>query len=102
MNFNLKKSLEILERTPIVIESYLSDLSEEWIYTNEGEGTWSPYDIIGHLIHGEKTDWIERAKIIIYQQGDRILESFDRFAQFKDSQGKSLAQLIEEFKFFKK
>jgi len=98
MKFNLNRSLEILVRTPILIETYLTGLSSEWIGQNEGDGTWSPYDIVGHLIHGEKTDWINRAKIIIYQEGDRTFTSFDRFAQFNDSKGKSMAQLLEEFK----
>ena len=101
MQFNLTRSLEILERTPILIESYLSGLSDEWIYQNEGGDTWSPYDIVGHLIHGEKTDWIARVKIIIYQEGDRTFSPFDRFAQFNDSKGKSLAQLLEEFKWMR-
>ena len=101
MQFNLTRSLEILERTPILIESYLSGLSDEWIHQNEGGNTWSPYDIVGHLIHGEKTDWIVRAKIIIYQEGDRTFSPFDRFAQFNDSKGKSLAQLLEEFKWMR-
>ena len=96
--FNLARSLEILERTPMIIENYLSGLSEEWTHQNEGPGTWSPYDIVGHLIHGEKSDWIDRIKIIIYQEGDRTFSPFDRFAQFRDSEGKSLKQLLEEFK----
>lgn len=98
MQFNLNRSIEILERTPILIEKYLTGLSEEWIYQNEGDDTWNPFDIVGHLIHGEKTDWITRAKIIVYQEGDKTFSTFDRFAQFNDSKGKSLAQLLEEFK----
>ena len=98
MNFILEKSLEILVKTPLILESYLSDLSDEWIHDNEGEDTWSPYDIVGHLIHGEKTDWLVRVKIIIDQQGDRTFDPFDRIAQFKESRSKSLVQLTEEFK----
>jgi hypothetical protein len=98
MQFNLNRSIEILERTPNLIEKYLTGLSEEWIYQNEGDDTWNPFDIVGHLIHGEKTDWITRAKIIVYQEGDKTFSTFDRFAQFNDSKGKSLAQLLEEFK----
>lgn len=90
--------MEVLERTPMIIETYLKGLSSEWVDQNEGDGTWSPYDIVGHLIHGEKTDWIARAKIIIYQEGDRTFAPFDRFAQFNDSKEKSLEQLVEEFK----
>jgi hypothetical protein len=98
MQFNLNRSIEILERTPNLIEKYLTGLSEEWIYQNEGDDIWNPFDIVGHLIHGEKTDWITRAKIIVYQEGDKTFSTFDRFAQFNDSKGKSLAQLLEEFK----
>lgn len=98
MNFSLQRSIEILERTPSILDSFFNELSDDWTLNNEGENTWSPYDIIGHLIHGERTDWIERAKIIIYQQDDKTFESFDRYAQINESQGKSLAQLIEEFK----
>ena len=98
MQFNLNRAIEILERTPILVEHYLTGLSEEWIHQNEGDDTWSPYDIVGHLIHGEKTDWIPRAKIIVYQEGERTFTPFDRFAQLKDSQGKPLTQVLEEFK----
>ena len=101
MQFNLNRSIEILERTPILIECFLSELYDEWIFQNEGDDTWSPYDIVGHLIHGEKTDWMARVKIIIYQEGDRTFTPFDRFAQFDDSKGKSLMQLMEEFKWMR-
>ena len=65
MDFSLPKSLQILERTPDVLYSMLHDLSVDWTTNNEGEGTWSVFDIVGHLIHGEKTDWVVRAKIIL-------------------------------------
>lgn len=97
MKFELSKSLEILERTPDILKSLLMNLSSDWTTKNEGQDTWSPYDVIGHLIHGEKTDWIPRAKIILSQNEDRQFESFDRFAQYKESQGKSLSQLLDEF-----
>ena len=94
----LSKSLELLERTPDVLISIVKDLSPEWTSTNEGEGTWSVYDVVGHLVHGEKTDWVPRAKIILSNNSDKKFESFDRFAQFEDSKGKSLTQLLIEFK----
>jgi uncharacterized damage-inducible protein DinB len=102
MQFDFKKSLEILNRTPTVLEIMLQELSHEWGYNNEGEQTWSPYDVIGHLIHGEKTDWIPRMEIILAQQEGSEFEPFDRFAQFKNSEGKTLQQLLEEFKFLRK
>lgn len=102
MSFNLNKAIEILERSPIVLTSLLDGLSDEWIYTNEGEETWSPYDIIGHLIHGEKTDWIVRMELILSDGPDKTFTPFDRFAQFEQSKGKTLSQLLEEFQSLRK
>ena len=96
MEFNIEKGIEILERTPSVLKSFLQDLSDEWISENEGENTWSPFDVVGHLIHGEKTDWITRANIILSKE-NRAFKPFDRFAQFEHSKGKSMNQLLEEF-----
>jgi hypothetical protein len=98
VTFTIEKSIEILARTPDVLISMLRDISSEWTSNNEGADTWSPYDIIGHLIHGEKTDWIPRAEIILSEKQDKTFESFDRFAQFEASKGKSLAQLLNDFK----
>jgi hypothetical protein len=75
----------------------LSGLSQEWIDGTEGPDTWSPYVVVGHLIHGERTDWIERARVILAQRTDRRFTPFDRFAQFRESEGKSLAELLDEF-----
>ena len=96
-NFNLKEAIEILERTPTVLISLLSDLSDSWIYNNEGGDSWNPFDIVGHLIHGEKKDWIPRAKIILEYGEEKPFEPFDRLAQFKDSEGKTLNDLLDEF-----
>jgi DinB superfamily len=98
MNFTIEKSIEILERTPAVLTLLLQDISADWTAVNEGPGTWSVYDIIGHLIHGEKTDWIPRAKIILSESPDKAFTLFDRFAQFEESKGQSLKQLLDEFK----
>src|SRR5579872_4890294 len=98
ISFNLNKSIEILERTPAVITDMLQGLSEEWIRQNEGPDTWSPYDIVGHLIHGEKTDWITRMHIILSDAPDKRFEPFDRFAQIRDSHGKTLSQLLDAFR----
>lgn len=95
MKFSLEKSIEILERTPSVLNSLLGDLSEEWVFQNEGEGTWSPFDILGHLIHGERTDWIVRTEIIL-EKRNHSFEPFDRFAQLQASR-KSMDQLLETF-----
>ncbi|MCI0449681.1 MAG: DinB family protein [Chlorobi bacterium] len=102
MKFSIEKSVEILERTPRVLEELLNDLSDEWITSNEGADSWSPYDIMGHLIHGEKTDWITRMQIILSGREDKSFEPFDRFAQFKNSKGKSIKLLLDEFKQLRK
>jgi len=98
MNFTLEKSMEILERTPDVLNRMLQNISAEWTSNNEGGQTWSVYDIIGHLIHGERTDWIPRAEIILSEKHDKKFESFNRLAQFEESKEKSLTQLLDEFK----
>jgi hypothetical protein len=98
MTFDLDKYLEVLERTPAVLETLLAGLSPEWITGNEGPDTWSPYDVVGHLIHGERTDWMARLDIILSDREDKRFVPFDRFAQFRESQGKSLADLLREFR----
>jgi len=102
MKFQLNRSLEILSRTPDILEQMLSGLSDEWLLSNEGENTWSAFDVMGHLIHGETTDWVTRTKIILYAEGDKKFKPFDRFAQFNDSKGKSTEQLLHEFKQLRK
>ena len=98
MNFEVSNAIEILEQTPYVLEKLLSGLSPGWTANNEGKETWSPYDVVGHLIHGERTDWIPRMEVILSISPDKKFETFDRFAQFKDSKGKNLSELLDEFK----
>jgi len=97
LNFTLEKSYEILERTPTVLRTLLSGLSDDWIMNNEGPETFSPYDVMGHLIHGEKTDWRERTVMILEHGTEKTFVPFDRFAQFEASKGKSLTNLIDDF-----
>jgi DinB superfamily len=97
MEFDLDKAMAVMARTPATLRTLLKDLSRDWVETNEGDNTWSPYDVIGHLIHGERTDWIARAKIIIEHGESRPFDPFDRFAQFEDSKGKTLGELLDEF-----
>ena len=97
MDFDLAAGIEVLQRTPAAFRTMLAGLSPAWTDATEGPETWSPYVIVGHLIHGERADWIPRAKIILAQGENRRFTPFDRFAQFRDSQGKSLAQLLDEF-----
>jgi hypothetical protein len=97
MEFDLDKAMTVLTRTPATLRTLLKDLPRDWVETNEGADTWSPYDVIGHLIHGERSDWIARAKIILEHGESRPFDPFDRFAQFEESQGKTLGELLEEF-----
>ena len=97
MEILLEQALEILERTPGVLNQLVSGLSDDWVMMNEGPETWSPYDIMGHLIQGEESDWIPRAKIILEHGEGRAFEPFDRFAQFEKSKGKTLAELLDRF-----
>jgi len=97
MTFSLSAGIPILERTPRVLHALLGDLPREWTHATEGPDTWSPFDVVGHLIHGERTDWIPRSRIILEQGSNRRFAPFDRFAQSRDSEGKSLAELLDEF-----
>ena len=97
MKYDLNKSIAILERTPAVLNTLLSGLHDDWVMNNEGPETFSPYDVIGHLIHGEKTDWATRAKMILEYENTKSFVPWDRFAQFEESKGKSLQQLLDEF-----
>lgn len=97
MDFDLAAGIAILERTPRTFRAMLAGLPAGWTDATEGPETWSPYVIVGHLIHGERADWIERARIILARGADRRFAPFDRFAQFRESEGKSLDELLDEF-----
>lgn len=97
MNFALEGALPVLSRTPAVLRSLLADLPESWARATEGPDTWSPYDIVGHLIHGERTDWMARAEILLTHGETRPFTPFDRFAQFEASRGKTLPELLDTF-----
>lgn len=97
MTFNLNDAIAVLERTPATMRALLAELPDDWTTCNEGPGTFSAFDNVGHLIHGERTDWIPRARIILAQGTNRRFQPYDRFAQVRESAGKSLAQLLDEF-----
>lgn len=97
MKFDLTLARAVLERTPATLGALLGGLPAEWATATEGPDTWSPYDILGHLIHAERTDWMQRAGIILAQGPERRFAPFDRLAQFQESQGKPLAELLGEF-----
>ncbi len=94
---SLADAIALLARTPATLDALLRGLPEAWTHRNEGAGTWSAFDVVGHLIHGDRTDWIPRARIILESGEARPFERFDRFAQARESQGKSLGQLLDEF-----
>ena len=97
MDFTITGAIEILQQTPGTLRHMLQNVSAGWTTNNEGGDTWSVYDVIGHLAHGEKTDWMTRAELILSDNTDRVFKTFDRFAQFESSKGKSLQQLMDEF-----
>src|SRR5256885_50901 len=97
MEHDLEQTIALLERTPKALNALLRDLPDSWTMRNEGEKSWSPYDIVGHLIHGELTDWLPRARRILEHGESKPFDKFDRFAQERESKGKSLEQLLDEF-----
>ncbi len=97
MDLDLRKAIEVLARTPRTLNALLRDLPAGWTSNDEGPDTWSPYDVLGHLIHGERADWIARARMILDHGESRTFEPFDRFAQFRESEGRSLAELLDQF-----
>jgi hypothetical protein len=97
MERTLHNTIALLSRTPAVLNALLRDLPDEWVYRNEGENTFSPFNVVGHLIHGERTDWMPRARIVL-QRGESVaFEPFDRWGHLEDCESKSLAQLLDEF-----
>ena len=97
MEHNLPDTIALLGRTPATLDALLRVLPESWILCNEGENTFSAFDVVGHLIHGERTDWMPRARMILEYGDTRPFDTFDRWAQKRDSEGKSLGQLLDEF-----
>jgi hypothetical protein len=95
--FAVDEAVEILARTPAVLDAMLRDLPAPWIVAHEGGDTWSPFDVLGHLIHGERTDWIPRARIILESGESRPFHRFDRFAQFEASKGRTRGDLLDDF-----
>lgn len=97
MKFQIEQAIEILSRTPETVKSLLGNLSDEWTASENDKENWSPFDIVGHYIHAEETDWILRAEIILKQGANPTFEPFDRFAQFENSKEKTLGELLETF-----
>ncbi len=97
MEQNLEETISLLARTPSALDALLRDLPEAWTLRNEGENTWSAFDVVGHLIHGERTDWMPRVRMVLQFGETKSFEPFDRWGQVKETQGKSLERLLDEF-----
>ena len=95
--FNVDEAVAVLSRTPATLDALLRGLPDLWVRSNEGKDTWSAFDIVGHLITGERTDWMARMRTILENGEARPFDPFDRFAQLKESQGKSMEQLLDDF-----
>jgi hypothetical protein len=96
-SFVIEEAVPVLTRTPATLDALLRGLPDSWISAHEGGDTWSPFDIVGHLIHGDRTDWVPRARIILEYGEAREFDKFDRLAQFTASKGRTLASLLDEF-----
>lgn len=97
ISYSIDDAYVILSRTPAVLETMLSGLPDAWLQSNEGGETWSPFDIAGHLLHGERTDWIPRLAKVLGTDPDNHFTPFDRFAQFTESEGRTIIAIIKEF-----
>ena len=97
MEQELQQTMSLLAHTPATLNALLRDLPEAWTLGDEGENTWSPFDIIVHLIHAERTDWMPRARMILQFGESRTFEPFDRLGQMRESRGRPLGQLLDEF-----
>jgi uncharacterized damage-inducible protein DinB len=97
MELRLSDAILILGKTPACLDLLLRDLPDEWLRASEGNDTWSCYDVVGHLIHGELTDWIPRMQIILEHGAGRAFVPFDRFAQFKNDQTRPIGELLDKF-----
>jgi hypothetical protein len=94
---NLNDTISLLTRTPAALDALLRDLPETWTLRNEGDNTWSAFDVVGHLIDGERVNWMPRVKMVLQSGETRTFETFDRWGHIRESQGKSLGQLLDEF-----
>ena len=98
MEFDLPTAVPVLTRTPEVLDGLLRDLPQPWVLGTEGTDTWSPFDVVGHLIQGERTDWMPRVHHLLAHGEHVPFTAFDRFAQFEASRGKALAELLATFR----
>lgn len=97
LDYSPERAIPVLERTPAVLRALLAGLPDEWSRATDGPGTWSAFDVVGHLIHGERTDWIPRARHILTRGESEPFAPFDREAMFDASRGKTMEALLDEF-----
>src|SRR5881275_2065661 len=97
MDFSLEFGKEVLRQTPVALQAMLSDLSEDWIAGDEGPDTWSPFQVVGHLIHVEECDWIDRTRVILEHGTETVFEPVDREAGFMRFAGLSVRELLDRF-----
>lgn len=97
MRFDLQQSMDVLRRTPATLSAMLGDLDDGWVRATEGRDTFSPFDIVGHLVDGEETDWMERARITLDRGPDPVFTPYDRFRHQRRNAGRTLSSLLEEF-----
>jgi DinB superfamily len=97
MEHNLAHTISLLSRTPAALNALLRDLPEVWTFQNEGQDTWRAFDILGHLIHGERADWMPRARMVLQFGETQTFEPFDRRGHERESEGRSIDQLLDEF-----
>ena len=97
MRFDIDSALAILSRTPATVRAMVSGLGDEWTTVNEGPETFSVFDVVGHLVDGEETDWIPRARIVLEKGGEGTFEPYDRFRHYRRNKGRSLESLVDEF-----
>jgi hypothetical protein len=97
MEHDLQHTVSLLSRTPVALDALLRDLPDAWILGNEGENTWSPADVVGHLIHCERTDWLPRARMVLQAGESQTFEPFDRWGYQRGNQPKSIGPLLDEF-----
>lgn len=95
--FRLAEGVEVLSRTPEVLDTWLGGLPDAWLRVDEGPGTWSPYQIVGHLVHGERTDWIPRVRHLLEHGPERPFVPFDREAMLRDDASRPIGALLDEF-----
>jgi hypothetical protein len=97
MEHNLQQTMSLLTRTPAALNALLRGLPETWTMRNEGEGSWSVFDVVCHLIDGERVNWLPRARMLLQSGESRTFEAFDRLGHLREGRGKSLEQLLDEF-----